>query len=523
MLTNNRHLFRYLVLFIAFLAAWCNLGFLNTYNLHPDEAYFWVWSRHLSPGYFDNSPMVAYIIRLFTTFGQTEFWIRFPAFLSWLFFLGVVYFGTKKIYHSKAAAYLGVLITVFVPLVATGSHLMTTDIPMVFWTSLTWYFLYVAVEEEKPYVWYVVGILLGLSLLAKLQAALILFAVCLMLLIRPSKRFWFTRKEPYWALLIGITIFTPVLYWNSVHQWAMFKFSIQHGIHRTILFQNLLEFWGGQLLVFSFLFIALFYYTTKNLLRWKEIATQDAFLIGCFLPVFGFFSLTSLTYTALANWPAVAYLPAIVFLAGQLNETWQKFQFKQRKLLAFFLGVSFLISLLALTTARYPGLLINNLQIHLPESVIAANNNMFGWDEIARKVDTLLAQKFSFRKNPIPLFCDGSYQTASELAFYLETPVKVFTTREARHSQFDYWLIEEINNYQHQAGLLVLSRPLPRSASLYFGKISRLGQISVNRFGRPIRKLDIYYFSKLNASALYKTALHKPVGYPGTYSNESNN
>ncbi len=523
MLLKNNRLFRYLVLFVVFLAAGCNLGFLNTYNLHPDEAYFWVWSRHLSPGYFDNSPMVAYVIRLFTTFGQTEFWIRFPAFLSWLFFLGVVYFWTQKIYQSKAAAYLGVLITVFVPLVATGSHLMTTDIPMVFWTSLTWYFLYIAVEEEKPYVWYVVGILLGLSLLAKLQAALTLFAVCLMLLIRPLKRFWFTGKEPYWAVLIGITIFTPVLYWNSLHQWAMFKFSFQHGIHRTIMFQHLLEFWGGQLLVFSFLFIALFYYTTKNLLHWKDLATQDAFLIGCFLPIFGFFSLTSLTYTALANWPAVAYLPAIVFLAGQLNKTWQKFQFKQRKLMVLFLGASFLISLLALTIARYPGLLINNLQIHLPESMIAANNNFFGWDEIAQKIDTLSIQKFPFRKNPIPVFCDGSYQTASELEFYLKTPVKVFTTREARHSQFDYWLMEEIENYQHQAGLLVLSNPLPRSAGLYFGKIKRMKQVSVTRFGRQIRKFDIYYFSKLNASALYKTALHKPLGYPGTYSNESSN
>lgn len=523
MLINDKRFFRYLVLFIVFLAAWCNLGFLNTYNLHPDEAYFWAWSRHLSPGYFDNSPMVAYIIRSFTVFGQTEFWVRFPAFLSWLFFLGVVYFWTQKIYQSKTAAYLGVLISVFVPLIATGSHLMTTDIPMVFWTSLTWYFLYVAVEEEKPHVWYIVGILLGLSLLAKLQAALILLAVCLMLLIRPSKRFWFTRKEPYRALLIGITIFTPVLYWNSLHQWAMFKFSIQHGIHRAIMFQHLLEFLGGQLLVFSFLLIPLFYYTTKNLLRWKGIAAQDAFLIGCFLPVFGFFSLTSLTYTALANWPAVAYLPAIVFLAGQLNKTWQKFHFKQRKIMVFFLCVSFLISLLALTTARYPGLLINNLQIHLPQSMIAANNNMFGWDEIARKVDALLIQKFPFRKNPIPLFCDGSYQTASELEFYLKTPVKVFTTREARHSQFDYWLMEKIENYQHQAGLLILSKPLPGNAGLYFGKIGRLGEISVNRFGRQIRKLDVYYFNKLNASALYKTALHKPVGYPGTYSNESDN
>jgi 4-amino-4-deoxy-L-arabinose transferase-like glycosyltransferase len=518
MFSESNRFFRYFVLIIVVLAAGCNLAFLSTYNLHPDEAYFWVWSRHLAPSYFDNSPMVAYVIRLFTTIGHSEFWIRFPAFLSWLFFLGIVYFFTKKVYQNKNTAYLGVLITVFIPLVATGSHLMTTDIPMIFWAALVWYFLYMAVEEEKPNLWYTVGILFGLSLLAKLQSILILGAVCLMLLIRPSKRFWFSKKEPYWATLIGFAFFTPVLIWNSEHQWAMFKFSLQHGIHRTIEIQNLLEFWSGQLLVFSLLFIALVYYTIKNLLHWKELSNQDAFLIGCYLPIFGFFSLTSLTYTALANWPAVAYLPAIIFLAGQLNQSWQRFQPNKRRLMVILLSASFLISLFSLTLARYPGFFVNTLKIKLPKSVVSVNNNFYGWDELSQKIDDILIQKFPGRKSPVPVFCDGSYQTASELTFYLKSPANVFTIREARHNQFDYLLMENIRNFDHHSGILVLSKPLPRRAGFYFGAITPVKEISIQRFGREIRKFTVYYFNKLNAPALYKSALHKPLGYPGTYS-----
>src|SRR2546426_835356 len=30
--------------------------------LLPDEAYYWVWTRHLAAGYFDHPPMVAYLI-----------------------------------------------------------------------------------------------------------------------------------------------------------------------------------------------------------------------------------------------------------------------------------------------------------------------------------------------------------------------------------------------------------------------------------------------------------------------------
>ena len=188
---------------------------------------------------------------------------------------------------------------------------MTTDIPMIFWASLTWYYLYIAIEEERSQAWYIVGILFGLALLAKFQAILLLGAVVLMLLFRPKKRHIFTRKEPYLATLIGLVMFTPVLYWNWQHHWATFAFASQHGIHHEIHLNNLLEFCGGQVGVFSFLFLALIYYTLKSLCRWKNISPNDAFLLGCFLPIFGLFLFTSLTYTALANWPALLiYLPS---------------------------------------------------------------------------------------------------------------------------------------------------------------------------------------------------------------------
>ncbi|NVN13106.1 4-amino-4-deoxy-L-arabinose transferase, partial [Nguyenibacter vanlangensis] len=32
-------------------------------GLSPDEAYYWVWSRALAPGYLDHPPMVAVWIR----------------------------------------------------------------------------------------------------------------------------------------------------------------------------------------------------------------------------------------------------------------------------------------------------------------------------------------------------------------------------------------------------------------------------------------------------------------------------
>jgi 4-amino-4-deoxy-L-arabinose transferase-like glycosyltransferase len=58
-----------LVLLRLAAAAWTPLTF--------DEAYYWMWSKHLAGGYYDHPPMVAVVIRLGTMIaGDTEFGVR---------------------------------------------------------------------------------------------------------------------------------------------------------------------------------------------------------------------------------------------------------------------------------------------------------------------------------------------------------------------------------------------------------------------------------------------------------------
>src|SRR5206468_2293057 len=55
-------------------AAWTPLTF--------DEAYYWMWSKHLSGGYYDHPPGVAALIRLGTMIGgDTEFGVRVASIL----------------------------------------------------------------------------------------------------------------------------------------------------------------------------------------------------------------------------------------------------------------------------------------------------------------------------------------------------------------------------------------------------------------------------------------------------------
>src|SRR5438876_1125406 len=56
---------------------------LSPYELVPDEAQYWDWSRHLASSYYSKGPGIAWLIALAThTLGNAEWAIRVPAALS---------------------------------------------------------------------------------------------------------------------------------------------------------------------------------------------------------------------------------------------------------------------------------------------------------------------------------------------------------------------------------------------------------------------------------------------------------
>ena len=67
-----------LAFFLLFALTCYRLWFITQMQLVPDEAYYWLWSKHLAASYRDKGPAIAWTIALGTQlFGQTVFGIRF--------------------------------------------------------------------------------------------------------------------------------------------------------------------------------------------------------------------------------------------------------------------------------------------------------------------------------------------------------------------------------------------------------------------------------------------------------------
>ena len=168
------------VLGVALLTLF-RLWYLGCTDLVPDEAYFWVWSKHFALSYRDKGPLVAWTIALGTRlFGDTVFGIRFFAVLLSAGTAFQLFKLAQRLYDDRTALWCLVVATV-VPLFAIGAILMTIDpLSVFFWAwgaNLSWQ----AFESGKTRYWLLLGLAIGVGFLAKFINAIQLVGIVLFL------------------------------------------------------------------------------------------------------------------------------------------------------------------------------------------------------------------------------------------------------------------------------------------------------------------------------------------------------
>jgi hypothetical protein len=196
-------------------AAWTPLTF--------DEAYYWMWSKHLAGGYYDHPPMVALVIRLGTMLaGDTELGVRLASILlavpmSWAVYrTATILFGGQRV-----AATATILLNVTL-MAAVGTLIVTPDAPLLVASSFVLFFLAKVVETGRGGWWLAVGAAVGAALLSKYTALFFGPAILIWLVAVPKLRRWLISPWPYLGGLVSLLIFSPVIVWNADHHWVSF-------------------------------------------------------------------------------------------------------------------------------------------------------------------------------------------------------------------------------------------------------------------------------------------------------------
>lgn len=149
-----------------------------------DEVYYWDWGRHPSLVYYDQPPMVGWILAPIAALTSKVTLLRLPAVLTsiLLAWLGVLISRRLRPEHESHAWLTGTLL-LLVPHLFLNVFI-TTDTPLLAFTGLSTYFLVRLLDTRAARDALITGILLGLAFLSKYFAVLWVAAFLPMLVVR---------------------------------------------------------------------------------------------------------------------------------------------------------------------------------------------------------------------------------------------------------------------------------------------------------------------------------------------------
>lgn len=414
--------------------------------LGADEAYYWVWSQRLQLSYFDHPPLVAWLFYLGSFLEPFLNSVRWPAVIlghgTLLVWLGLLQ-GSMSVDRFRTWTYL----VLFSPLLGFGSLIVTPDLPVVFFWSLSLFFAMQALETGSRRYYLALGAALGLGFCSKYH--IVLFVPCLLAFLFVEKK-WSQVKWPavFGTVALGLLFCTPVILWNIQNNFASFEFQLKHGLEKTAYDpQWTLSYFLGQVaLLFPLVFWAALRSQIPTQLRWLYYFAWGPLI---------FFLLTSFRALVEANWPIIAY-PSVLALAAfhPRIQSWLKYY------VAFWGGITALV----IATLFVPEVRQLNDKISEPYHFQNLSSETAAYRPLYASSYQMAASLWYFSKSPVYKLKDISrydfFDTLPEAMpqgrqFYL---VKGEVNALPAWLTADQWQVKELKKIAPQFVLLEITR-----------------------------------------------------------------
>jgi len=297
-------------------------------ELSNDEAYQWLWSKHLALSYYSKPPGIAFLQFAGTSlWGDTELGVRFcsPVLAAILSVIVLRFLGREA---GARQGFLLLLIITSAPLMSVGTILMTIDPPLVLCWVLTLVAAWRAVQSGgTTKQWLLVGSGAGLGFLFKYSAAYLVVCWALFFLLWVPARVHLKKAGPYLALLIFALCSLPVIIWNSRHGWITVR-HVADNAGITSKWQPTLrffwEFLGLQAALLNPVFFGGALWAMAAFWRRRRENPLELYFFCMGGVVFLGHWAYSLHSRVLPNWVAPAVLPMYCLMVVYWNQRWRE-------------------------------------------------------------------------------------------------------------------------------------------------------------------------------------------------------
>lgn len=292
--------------------------------LTGDEAYYVFWGKHPALGYYDQAPMIGWVMALMESIGQwigggaasSPLFLRLPVILLPLVLAPVLVSLARRWDASGRSdqAYLVGCLFLLAP-VDLLIPVLSTDLPLILFSVLCFYFYFRAIEEDRLGLAGLAGVFFGLAFLSKyfvlfLGAAFLVFSVL------------FFRETRTWLKLgVGVLAALPFLalhwFWNSQNCWVNFYFNTtSRNTFEEFSIYKVIEFVVFQVMIVG---PVVLYFLWKSRRRLGESAQKPSQKLAwvCYLVPILAFGLTSFKYRQGLHW-TLSFYPFFFLVFGSV-------------------------------------------------------------------------------------------------------------------------------------------------------------------------------------------------------------
>jgi len=204
------------------------LGALGELALFGDEAYYYLWGQHLDWSYYDHPAGVALLVRASTAVaGSSEFGIRWLNAITGLLSVAATAWLSREMLRPRAHVYAAALVALGAPFIITSRIVYTDALHILFALfSVGAYWRLLRHGGRRPRDGVVAGLSLAILVNTKYTAFLLAGALGLVTLLWHRQML---RRPALWlSVLIGALGLLPVVAWNTAHDYASFRWQLEH-------------------------------------------------------------------------------------------------------------------------------------------------------------------------------------------------------------------------------------------------------------------------------------------------------
>lgn len=241
---------------LAALASHLAVNAFGGYGIFRDEFYYIACSKRLATGYVDQPPLAMLLLAASRAlFGVSQLGLRvLPAAAHALTVLlaGLI---TRKLGGRRTAVVLACLAVLTAPIIIGHTNIFQMNaFSHLFW-SLATCLLVLIVERSRPGLWLLLGVVMGLGLLNKLDFLWFGAGLAAALLLTDMRKHLAT-PWPYAAAGVALLVFSPFIIWNIAHDLAHLEF-IRNATAGKYSGLTRLDFIAGQVLLLNPVNVAL--------------------------------------------------------------------------------------------------------------------------------------------------------------------------------------------------------------------------------------------------------------------------